>query len=309
MVVESTCECGWRFVFNTLFGLSMHFWMALATRFLLGSLNGLLGPMRAYAVEVCRPEHQAIGLSLVSTSWAMGLVIGPAIGGYLAQFQIFPLWAESDRSYGGLSLSSEDVGQVLAITGASILLYQTFIYPHKVKVLGPINASRVTSIFSMLLLLTLPFMTHLSRPWLLIVLNISSVLKANFAVTVVTSSVILQNNSVPQGQRGIANGLANTLMSFSKALAPAGAGDEMVFLFLGTAAIIEFIWTFKPFLAVPDQFRSTWPPIHTIEKVVRSHGIFIVRTGVQCEKGIAYSQRTLSNIKLKANENPCIFME
>jgi hypothetical protein len=76
----------------------------------------------------------------------------------------------------------------------------------------------------MLLLLTFPFMTHLSRPWLLIVLNISSVLKGNFAVTVVTSSVILQNNSVPQGQRGIANGLANTLMSFSKAVAPAGAG-------------------------------------------------------------------------------------
>jgi predicted MFS family arabinose efflux permease len=128
-------------------------------------------------------------------------------------------------------------------------------------------------IFSMLLLLTFPFMTHLSRPWLLIVLNISSVLKGNFAVTVVTSSVILQNNSVPQGQRGIANGLANTLMSFSKAVAPAGAGivfswaqkhqysfipgDQMVFLFLGTVAIIEFIWTFKPFLAVPDQFRST----------------------------------------------------
>ncbi|PVH33762.1 hypothetical protein PAHAL_8G060900 [Panicum hallii] len=191
----------------------------------------------------------------------------------MAYSEIFPLWAESDRSYGGLSLSSEDVGQVLAITGASILLYQTFIYPHKVKVLGPINASRVTSIFSMLLLLTFPFMTHLSRPWLLIVLNISSVLKANFAVTVVTSSVILQNNSVPQGQRGIANGLANTLMSFSKAVAPAGAGivfswaqkhqysfipgDQMVFLFLGTVAIIEFIWTFKPFLAVPDQFRST----------------------------------------------------
>ncbi|TVT98403.1 hypothetical protein EJB05_56289, partial [Eragrostis curvula] len=151
-------------------------------------------------------------LLYVSTSWAMGLVIGPAIGGYLAQetlhthesgkqrdqenesltehlatdsvefdeqqislttkrnlftnwplmssitlyciacfddmaySEIFPIWAESDRSYGGLSMSSEDVGQVLAITGASILLYQTFLYPHKVKALGPINASRVTAV-------------------------------------------------------------------------------------------------------------------------------------------------------------------
>ncbi|XP_066339528.1 protein ZINC INDUCED FACILITATOR-LIKE 1-like [Miscanthus floridulus] len=72
-------------VFNTLFGLSVHYWMALATRFLLGSLNGLLGTLRAYTVEVSRPEHHAIGLSLISTSWAIGLILGPSIGGYLAQ--------------------------------------------------------------------------------------------------------------------------------------------------------------------------------------------------------------------------------
>lgn len=35
-----------RIIFNTLFGLSTNFWMALSTRFLLGSLCGILGPMR-----------------------------------------------------------------------------------------------------------------------------------------------------------------------------------------------------------------------------------------------------------------------
>jgi len=30
---------------------------------------------------------------------------------------VFSLWAESDKKYGGLSLSSEDVGQVLSVTG------------------------------------------------------------------------------------------------------------------------------------------------------------------------------------------------
>jgi MFS family permease len=35
-----------RLLFNTLFGLSVKYWMAIATRFLLGSLNGLLGPIR-----------------------------------------------------------------------------------------------------------------------------------------------------------------------------------------------------------------------------------------------------------------------
>ncbi|KAG0519794.1 hypothetical protein BDA96_08G017400 [Sorghum bicolor] len=312
-------------LFNTLFGLSVNYWMAIATRFLLGSLNGLLGPIRAYAVEVCRTEHQAIGLTLVSTSWAIGLIIGPAIGGYLAQetlhkhklhktedqgiedfaeqqnssttnksllknwplmssiilfcvtsfddmayTEIFSLWAESDKKYGGLGFSSEDVGQVLAVTGASILLYQTFVYPRIVKVLGPVNASRIAAILSMVLLFTYPPMTHLSKPWLSVVVNIASMLKNNLVVTVVTCSFILQNNSVPQEQRATANGLATTLMSFFKAFAPAGAGivfswaqkrqhaflfpgDQMVFFLLDIVIFVELIWTFKPFLAIPEQ--------------------------------------------------------
>ncbi|OEL14844.1 Protein ZINC INDUCED FACILITATOR-LIKE 1 [Dichanthelium oligosanthes] len=280
-------------VFNTLFGLSVHYWMAIATRFLLGSFNGLLGPIR------------------VSTAWAMGLIIGPAIGGYLAQptekypklfpanslferfpylltslcisafyfiillsciwLPIFPMWAESDRRLGGLSLSSENVGQVLAITGATILFYQTFVYPYVVKLLGPINTSRFMIILSMALLITYPSIAHLNEPWLSIALNIASMIKANSVVTVVTCSFILQNNSVSQDQRATTNGLATTLMSFSKAIAPAGAGivfswaqkhqhvfffqgGQMVFLLLDIVVLIELIWTFKPFLAMPEQF-------------------------------------------------------
>lgn len=76
-------------IFNTLFGLSVNFWMAVTTRFLLGSLNGLLGPIKAYAGEVFREEYQALGLSAVTTAWGMGLVIGPALGGFLAQVLLF----------------------------------------------------------------------------------------------------------------------------------------------------------------------------------------------------------------------------
>ncbi|KAF5177895.1 Zinc induced facilitator-like [Thalictrum thalictroides] len=55
-------------LFNTLFGLSTSFWMAVVIRFLLGCMNGLLGPMQAYASEVSREEHQALALSLLSTA-------------------------------------------------------------------------------------------------------------------------------------------------------------------------------------------------------------------------------------------------
>jgi len=35
-----------RIIFNTLFGLSKRYWIAIVTRLLLGSLNGLLGPIK-----------------------------------------------------------------------------------------------------------------------------------------------------------------------------------------------------------------------------------------------------------------------
>ncbi|KAH6772443.1 hypothetical protein C2S52_004763 [Perilla frutescens var. hirtella] len=55
--------CATVVVFNTLFGLSVNYWMAITTRFLLGSLNGLLGPIKAYACETVRDEYQAFALS------------------------------------------------------------------------------------------------------------------------------------------------------------------------------------------------------------------------------------------------------
>ncbi|KAF9592744.1 hypothetical protein IFM89_017314 [Coptis chinensis] len=55
-------------IFNALFGLSTTFWMAVSTRFLLGSMNGLPGPITAYASELCRQEYRALALSLVRTS-------------------------------------------------------------------------------------------------------------------------------------------------------------------------------------------------------------------------------------------------
>ncbi|KAH7421166.1 hypothetical protein KP509_13G043600 [Ceratopteris richardii] len=89
-------------IFNTLFGFSTNFWMALITRFLLGICNGMLSAMRAYASEICGKENQAWGLSMLGSSWAVGLIVGPAIGGYLAQPSqkyptIFPKGSLFDR--------------------------------------------------------------------------------------------------------------------------------------------------------------------------------------------------------------------
>ncbi|KAL9240063.1 hypothetical protein vseg_014324 [Gypsophila vaccaria] len=72
-------------ILNAAFGLSTTYWMAVVSRFLIGALCGVLGPIRAYITEVSRREHQSLGVSMISSAWGMGMVIGPALGGYLAQ--------------------------------------------------------------------------------------------------------------------------------------------------------------------------------------------------------------------------------
>nr|GMD40610.1 protein ZINC INDUCED FACILITATOR-LIKE 1-like isoform X1 [Ipomoea batatas] len=88
-------------IFNTLFGFSVNFWMAVITRFLLGSLNGLLGPINAFSAEFFHERYLSLGMSAICTSWGIGLIIGPAIGGFLAQpAEKYPSLFSADSLFG-----------------------------------------------------------------------------------------------------------------------------------------------------------------------------------------------------------------
>nr|KJB56089.1 hypothetical protein B456_009G106000 [Gossypium raimondii] len=307
-------------VFNTLFGLSTNFWMALSMRFFLGCFNSQLGTIRAYASEVCREEYRALALSVVSTSRGIGLIIGPAIGGFFAQpvekypnlfvessifgrfpyflpcliisvyavgslvackwlpetlhkhaekaneradlhdisehssndsgqkdniveledkqihksnllknwplmstiivycvfslqemaySEMFSFWAVSDKKYGGLSFSSQDVGEVLAISGFGLLLFQLLLYPPVERRLGPLMVTRLSAVISIPLLSCFPYIAMLSGVVLHLVINCAA---------------ILRNSLSPQSQRGAANAISITAMSVFKAFGPAGGG-------------------------------------------------------------------------------------
>ncbi|VVB14389.1 unnamed protein product [Arabis nemorensis] len=356
-------------IFNTLFGLSLNFWMAIVTRFCLGSFNGLLGPIKAYAMEIFRDEYQGLALSAVSTAWGIGLIVGPALGGFLAEpakqypslfseesifgkfpyflpcfaisifallvtiislwipetlhnhksdddsshdksfdalkdpeshqaserneetsllknwplissiivycifslhdmayTEIFSLWANSPRKYGGLGYSSADVGSVLAISGFGLLIFQLSLYSYAERLLGPIIVTRISGSLALVLLAFYPLIAKLSGFALTLTLNCASVAKNVLSVCAITGLFILQNKAVRQDQRGAANGIAMTGMSIFKAIGPAAAGiifswsekrqdaaflpgTQMVFFILNVVLALGVVMTFKPFLA------------------------------------------------------------
>lgn len=190
-----------------------------------------------------------------------------------AYSEIFSLWAVSDRKYGGLSLPSKDVGQILAVSGAGLLMYQLFMYRHVHRYLGSIISSRIAAALSIPLIAAFPFMTHLSGTRLGLAIYFAAAIKGALATTILTGTCILQNSAVSQSQRGAANGISTTAMSLFKAIAPAGAGvlfswaqkrqhaaffpgDQMIFLILNIVEVIGLVMTFKPFLTVPKQHES-----------------------------------------------------
>ncbi|CAK7325113.1 unnamed protein product [Dovyalis caffra] len=220
----------------------------------------------------------------VSTAWGLGLIIGPALGGFLAQetlhvhneketepkdsydaleaatddgerkptskesllrnwplmssiivycifslhdmayTEIFSLWAESSRKLGGLGYTTEDVGEILAITGCSLLVFQFSLYPYAERILGPITVARIAGIIAIPLLASYPFIAMLSGLSLSVTINFASVMKNVLSTSIITGLFILQNNAVDQDQRGAANGIAMTAMSLFKAVGPAGGG-------------------------------------------------------------------------------------
>ncbi|GAV76521.1 MFS_1 domain-containing protein [Cephalotus follicularis] len=323
-------------ILNTLFGFSINFWMAIGIRFLLGSLSGSLGPIKAFATEIFREEHQALGLSTVSTSWGIGLIIGPALGGFLAQpaekfpnifsedslfgrfpylfpclaislfalgvtlasswlpetlhmhnennishcdeydalettscvsnvkykepnegreasskqslvnnwplmssivvycvfslhdmayAEIFSLWAVSPQKYGGLSYSTADVGEVLAISGFGLIVFQLSLYPYMERIFGATMVSRIAGVISIPLLASYPLIATLSGFTRSLLLNVASVIKNVLSVSIITGLFLLQNRAVDQHQRGAANGISMTAMSLFKAVGPAGGGS------------------------------------------------------------------------------------
>jgi len=182
----------------------------------------------------------------------------------MAYTEILSLWCVSPRSNGGLGLTTTDVGQILAISGFIMLMFQLFAFTSVVNLTGAVLLSRIAAATTVLLMVAYPFMAMLHGLTLWAVLSLLSTVKVLFGAMIFTTSFLLLNNSVTRDQRGAANGLAMSLVSLFKAVGPAAGGsifawaqsrqsyilpgNQLVFFSLGLIAFFTFISTLDPFL-------------------------------------------------------------
>ncbi|GFO19888.1 protein Zinc induced facilitator 1 [Plakobranchus ocellatus] len=63
-----------------LFGFSSNLIMAMVFRFLCGAVNGTVGTAKAVLYDISDNSNQALSMSMLSISWGMGMIVGPAVG-------------------------------------------------------------------------------------------------------------------------------------------------------------------------------------------------------------------------------------
>ncbi|XP_050878762.1 protein ZINC INDUCED FACILITATOR 1 isoform X2 [Lathyrus oleraceus] len=183
----------------------------------------------------------------------------------IAFIEIFSLWSVSPQRLGGLNFETNDVGNVLSVSGIAIIIFQLGIYQLVQKICGPIVLARIVGVLSIPILQSFPFMTMLSGFTLNISIYSAAILKNLFMEIISTGLYILQNKAVDQHQRGVANGICITAMSACKIIGPAAGGailtwsqkrmhasflpgPHVVFFGLNVVEVLALLLTFKPFL-------------------------------------------------------------
>lgn len=89
-----------------LFGVAGALWVLFLSRLISGITGGSLSTASAYIVDVSKPEELANAFSLTGMAWGIGLVLGPALGGALGQFDLrAPAFFSAALAFGAMCLS------------------------------------------------------------------------------------------------------------------------------------------------------------------------------------------------------------
>ncbi|GKA60315.1 major facilitator superfamily domain protein [Tanacetum coccineum] len=204
---------------SSLFLISLYLWYEIVNIAEKGRTL-LYAGLLAYACELFREEHQALGLSAISTSWGIGLIIGPALGGYLAQETLHFHKKDELESASNVPDVEEKASEGKDSNLISLLKNWPLMSSIIVYCIFSLHDMAYTEIFSLWAVspTSLGGLNYSTE-------NVGTILSITGEnVSIITSTFMLQNKAVDQRQRGAANGIAMTLQSICKAIGPACGG-------------------------------------------------------------------------------------
>lgn len=70
------------------FGLGGALWVLFLARFIGGVTGGNMSTASAYIADISKPEERTRNFGLIGFAWGFGLILGPAMGGILAQVSL-----------------------------------------------------------------------------------------------------------------------------------------------------------------------------------------------------------------------------
>ena len=149
--------------------------------------------------------------------WPIPLVIFMRFCQGFAQFAIFevaPLWMISDKAVGGLQMSEKQVGVLLARSGLWNIFYFSLVLPRLTTKLGGRCTSIIVSVFGTIFSVLLPFCTSE------LTANVAHLLATSACLSQAAMLLVFTNNAAGAADRAIVSGLAVTIDTTGKAIAP-----------------------------------------------------------------------------------------
>lgn len=132
--------------------------------------------------------------------------------------EVFPLWAMSSKSVGGLYYDTQLVGTVVSLTGILLMLYNLFVYPRIANLLGPHKSFLAGLIVGgpMILLTSSAGQLSLQKyEAFALVTTLIGLMKMSFGLSFCSISLII-NHLVDTRQRASLNGFVSLLDSVAK---------------------------------------------------------------------------------------------
>ncbi|KAF7723197.1 hypothetical protein EC973_002272 [Apophysomyces ossiformis] len=150
--------------------------------------------------------------------------------------ELFPIWAATQRGWGGLEFNASEIGAVLSVEGLITLFVPLFVYHHLVGWFGSIRLFRFALFVSILAYLFQNLVGYLyqfpdwqgrtqTKYWVWIGLLFGVSVKTVCQTVIITGCLILVNNAVPRPDAlGFINGFSQCCSSVMRAFGPAMCG-------------------------------------------------------------------------------------